>query len=128
MVQKIFEIEIEGKTVGFRFNMLAIGKACKLESCDVTELFSRITGEVESDEQGNVVKVVRQPDIEAVLNFFFAAAVNYTEGNKQKVDFTAQDVSDWLDFLGLETAMRMIRENLTTTKSKNMEAPVNLGQ
>jgi len=118
-MQKVFEVEIEGVKRGFRFNMLALGKACRIEQCDINELFNRLLGSKEDN---------RQPDIVSMMNFFHAAAINYAEGNKQEVDFTAQDVSDWLDHFGLTQTMEMMTEGLKTAKSKNQEAPIDSGQ
>lgn len=121
MIKKVFEIEIDGVQRGFRFNMLSIGKACRLENCDVSELISRVVGEVKDDV------VVRAPDLQAMVNFFFAGAVNYCEGKGIKVDFTAQDVCDWLEHIGLEKTKELLYENLKVS-SKNMEAPIEAGQ
>ena len=118
-MQKVFEVDVDGVKRGFRFNMLAFGKACRIEKCDITELFDRMIGNKEEN---------RQPDIVAMLSFFFAAAENYTEGKGQKVDYTQQDVSDWLDTVGLAKAMDMMQEGLKTVKSKNQEAPIESGQ
>lgn len=127
-MQKVFEVEIEGVKRGFRFNMLAIGKACRIEQCDINELFNRVIGEYEYDALGNRIAVIRHPDVESMINFFHAAAINYHEGKSQEVNFTVQDVSDWLDHLGLERTSKMMAEALKTAKSKNQEAPIESGQ
>jgi len=90
-MKKIFEKEIDGVTVGFRFNMLTLGKACEMESCSVDQLYQRLGMTVKDGKQ-------EQPtDLKALVNFFTAAAINYKEGKNEKVDFTSHDVADWLD-------------------------------
>lgn len=112
-MQKIFELEIEGKHVGFRFNMLAFGEAARLENCNLNELFEKLgmTG------NGNI------PDIVTMNNFFFAAAKNYSKGKGLKIDFTEVDVSDWIDHYGFEKSLGMMTEALKVPAPKNQEAP-----
>jgi hypothetical protein len=112
MVKKIFEMEVEGAKRGFRFGMWTNGKACELEKCTIDELFERlgITG--------------GSPSIMTLTNWFFAAAICYANGNKSEVDFTSQDVSDWIDFYGLEKSMKMMTEAFSTPDIKNNEAPM----
>lgn len=116
MSSKIFEFEIEGKKVGLRFGMLTNGKACRIDgNISLSELFKRlgITGE-------------QQPDFATITNWFYSAALVYNESNKIPIDFTAADVSDWLDHIGLEKLMDLIKNSFETPKtdeSKNPAAP-----
>ena len=104
-------MEVDGKTVGFRFNMLAFGKACELEGCDLTQLYSRL-GIYGGDT-----------NLLALNHFFFAAAINYAEGKNLPIDFTKQDVSDWLDIYGIEKSMEMMTDAFKSPQIKNAEAP-----
>jgi len=101
-------MEVDGKTVGFRFNMLAFAKTCELEGCDLTELYVRLG--LEKGENTNLI---------SLNNFFFAAAINYAEGKNLPIDFTKQDVSDWLDIYGIEKSMEMMTEAFKSPQIKN---------
>ncbi len=95
-----------------------MGKACRLEKCTLDQLFERL------GIAGEESKV----DLVTINNFFYAAAINYTEGKGLPVDFTAQDVSDWLDENGLDKTMQMMKEAIQTPEIKNQAAPSETGQ
>lgn len=120
MVKGIFDFEIGGKKRGFKFGTYAMAIACRAENCKVGELLKKIglTTEVKEGEErsGNI-------DLMALLNFYHAAAVAHAEHNKQPVDFTVQDVSDWLDELGEEKMAKITTEGLTQYEPKNERAP-----
>lgn len=107
MQRKVFEIEVDGVVRGFRFNMLSHAKAEKLLETDLVGLAKRIS----------------QKDLEAILIMMYAGAVNYTEGKGLKVDYTAADVTDWLESAGLEKVQEMLLEAMKTPTPKNLEAP-----
>lgn len=106
-------MEVDGKKVGFRFNMLSLGKACELEKCDMGQLWKRLG--VTQEQETNIV---------TLTNFFRAAAINYNEGEG---DFqtvpSAQDVSDWLDSIGLVKALEMMVSQFKVPEIKNVKAP-----
>lgn len=108
---KVAVIEASGRKRGFRFGTYQMGKAAACDKCDIIEMLKRI------DAPGS--------NISTVLNFLYAAAVTYCEGNKEEVDFTVIDVSDWLDEVGLTKGMELIREGLATP---NSPAPQPAGQ
>jgi len=114
MNKRIIEKEIDGRLVGFRFNMLTLGKACQIEQCSVDELYKRLGMTIKDGKQ-------EQPtDIVTMSNFFFAAAVNYKDGKGEKVDFTATDVSEWLEYFDINEILMIA---FKTPDLKNMEAP-----
>jgi hypothetical protein len=113
MLSKTFEFPVGDKTVGFRFNMLSHGKACRLENCRIDQLFERIG--LSENKEGI--------DLVSICNFFYAAAINYTEGKGLKVDYTVQDVSDWLEHNGIDKTMEIMRSAMQTPEIKNQEAP-----
>lgn len=117
MVKKEFEFEVEGKKVGFRFNMLAFGKACEIEKCSLDDLFMKLG----IGEEGNV-------NIITMNNLFYAAAINFYEGRGLEIDFKAQDVSDWLDFIGIQSATEMMKEQFKVPEVKNEKALETAGQ
>lgn len=105
----ISEIEIGGVKRGFKFGTYAMGVACKEEGCDMVELTRRM------DDAGN--------NILSVLNFLYGAAVAFSKSKKQEVDFTASDVSDWFDEVGLGEGMKILREGMKSPNGKALETP-----
>ena len=98
-MKKVFEKTIGDEKVGFRFNMLTLGKACELEKCSMDELYKRLGMTVKKGKGGKIEQ--EQPtDINALCTFFYAAAICYKEGNNEAINFTKHDVADWLDYLG----------------------------
>jgi len=113
MIKKIFIMEVDGKKIGFRFNMLCHGKACEFEKCSMGELWKRLG--LTQEQETNIV---------TLTNFFRAAAINYNEGEGDFENVpTAQDVSDWLDSIGYIKSIEMMTEHFKTPKIKNQEAP-----
>jgi hypothetical protein len=116
---KIIEKEVEGKTIGFRFNMLSIGKACKIEKCSVSELYKRLGMTIKDGLQ-------EQPtDLETLTNYFYAAAIVYKEGKGEKVDFNPVDVSDWLEYFDVNELLLVA---FNAPDIKNQTAPIQSGQ
>jgi len=114
MNKRILEREIDGKVVGFRFNMLALGKACQIENCSVDELYKRLGMTIKDGKQEQAT------DLIAMNNFFYASAIVYKEGRGEKVDFTAIDVSDWLEHFDMNELLMIA---FKTPDLKNTEAP-----
>lgn len=116
MASKVFEFQVGDKKVGFRFNMLAMGRACRLEKCTLDQLFERLG----INESGAV-------DLMAINNFLYAAAMNYTEGKSMTVDYTAPDVSDWIEEIGYDKTIQMVKDVFKTPEIKNQPAPSETG-
>lgn len=127
MVKRVLEKEIDGKLVGFRFNMLALGKACQIEGCSVDELYKKLGMTVKNiGTKEEPVMVQEQPtDLITLTNFFFASAVIYKEGKGERVDFTTADVSDWLEYFDVNETLSLA---FKTPDLKNTEAPQKTGQ
>jgi len=101
----VFEFEIEGKKRGFHFNFMAFGVLEEMTGLDLDELISKLSG------RGAKVKLLSQ--------FFFAGAKNYCDSRGQEVDFTINDVSDWVTEIGFDKAFQLIAEALGTKTPKN---------
>lgn len=107
MEKSIFELEI-GETVrGFKFGTYSMSITCQEENCTLGEL---------------IAKLDNAPPL-TVLNVIYGGAVAYCKSKKQKVDFDKSDVSDWLDELGFEVGMRMLKAGLEVYEPKNWPAP-----
>jgi hypothetical protein len=116
MASKVFEFQVGEKTIGFRFNMLAMGRACRLEDCTLDQLFARMG----INQSGTA-------DLMAVTHYLYAAAMNYTEGKGLLVDYKAPDVADWIEEIGYDKTLKMIEAVLLTPETKNQEAPSETG-
>jgi len=107
--KSIFEIEIGGVMRGFKFGTYSMSIACQKENCTLGELVTKISGDV-------------QPL--TVLHVIYGGAVAYNKSKKLPTDFDESDVSDWLDVLGFDTAMNLLRAGLEIYEPKNWQAPV----
>lgn len=106
-MQKQHEFEFEGKTRGFLFNFLTLG--IFEESCDVPldEVLERFS------------KGSKKPKITIVLKYFHAAAVNYSQEKGRAIDFTLNDVSNWVQWIGFDKAASLMASGLKITTPKN---------
>jgi hypothetical protein len=114
----IFEFEIEGRHRGFKFGTYAFAVACEEDNCTLDELFKRI-GVGQGKPKVNLL---------ALLNTFYGAAVAYAKGKKQDVDFAVDDVSDWLDHLGVDKVYATLSDGLTQYVPKNSPPPMETGE
>ncbi len=115
-MRREFEVEIGGKTRGFKFGTYQMGIACHEESLllnrtvDMVELGRRM-------DSGN---------LSTILNFLYGAAYAYCVSKKEKVDFGPIDVSEWIDEIGFDKAMQLLSDGMRTPK--NPEAPQTEGR
>jgi hypothetical protein len=113
MQKGIFEFEVGGVKRGFKFGMYAFGVAQEKENTTLDQLFVRC-GFGNDPTRVNILSLV---------NLFYGAAVHYCHSKNKEVDFTATDVSDWIDELGFDETQRMMREGLTQHVPKNSKSP-----
>lgn len=118
MNQKTFELEINGKVVGFRFNMLTIGKAARLEKCSLNELFERL----------GISEEKHEPDLVTLIRFLFCASENYYDALSLKPVMDYGEFSDSMDMKNLEILKDKIAISFETPEIKNSEAPKESGQ
>jgi hypothetical protein len=111
----IFKID---ETRGFKFGTYAFAVACEEDKSTLSELLQKIGVGV---EKPNV-------NIMSLLNVFYGAAVHYAKHKKQKVDFGPEDVSDWLDELGLEKVNTILADGLNQYAPKNSTSPAEKGE
>lgn len=112
--KSVIEIEIGGIKRGFKFGTYSMAVTCEKENCSLGVLIDRIT----QDEV--------QPM--TILHVIYGGAVFYAKSHQQKIDFDETTVSDWLDELGFEVAMKLLRQGLEVYEPKNSAAPVMPGQ
>ena len=108
MEKSIFELKIGDKTRGFKFGTYSMSITCQKENCTLGELILKLDGEA-------------QPL--TVLHVIYGAAVSFAKSKKQVVDFDESEVSDWLDELGFDTAMKLLRAGLEVYEPKNSSPP-----
>lgn len=108
MEKSIFELKIGDKVRGFKFGTYSMSITCQKENCTLGELILKISGEV-------------QPL--TVIHVIYGGAVAYAKSKKLPIDFDESDISDWLDELGFDVGMKLLREGLEVYEPKNFVAP-----
>lgn len=111
----IFEFEISGQQRGFKFGTYALGVACEQDKTTLSELFKKIGVPYEENGQKKTDSV----NIMSLLHVFYGAAVHFAKHKKQSVDFGPEDVSDWLDELGIEKVNSILVDGLNQYQPKN---------
>ena len=104
----IFEIEVNGEKVGFKFGMLASAHTEKISGMGIFEVFKEMG-------EGKMLPV---------LHYFYGGAVAYalSKGHKEP---NIDQVSDWIDVIGFSEAIRIYTESIQTYLPKNGQAPTN---
>lgn len=105
----VSEVEIGGVQRGFKFGTYSMALTSEAEGIDLIELNRRL----------------EKPSahLKTLLGFLHAAAVSYCISKGQKADFTTADVADWLDEIGLDKGMDLIRVGLAVPNTPAPEAP-----
>ena len=101
----IFEYTIEGRTVGFRFNFRTFGVLEKSTGIGLDTIISTLSS--------------KTAKADLICEYFFAGAKHYAQSKGLPVDFSSDDVADWLSVIGLEKSFYMIAESLGTETPKN---------
>lgn len=110
MEKSIFEIKIGDKIRGFKFGTYSMSITCQKENCTL----------------GVLVDLLTREDVQpmTVLHVIYGGAVAYCKSKKQPIDFDVDTVGEWLDELGFETGMELLRKGLEVYEPKNSPAPV----
>ncbi len=107
MVEKgIFEFEVDGKKVGFKFGMYAAAITQKESGSSIIDLFKIMA-------QGNDGGV-------ALLQYFYGGAVSYATNKKLTIP-TIDEVGDWIEVIGWDESLKVYSESIKTYISKNAE-------
>jgi hypothetical protein len=102
----LFELQVDGKTVGFKFGVYSAGISEKVSGLSIGNIFDNI-----KKEEGAML---------AILHYFYGGAVVYAQNNKAK-EPTLDEVSDLIELIGLDECLRIFKESLAVPK--NSEAP-----
>jgi len=97
-------------TVGDRERCLKLGTLssaifCELENISIIEMQDRL--------------INARPF--TLINFVFAGASAYSRLNKEPVDYSVDDVSEWLDQIDQEDLVKLITEAMVTYEEKKSE-------
>lgn len=107
MYKGLFQFEVAGRQRGFKFGTLSNALFCKTEGIKPLDIQKRI---IEGD-----------PFID--IDYSYYAAVAYCQINKLEVDFTKDDVSCWIDEIGVDRLAQMLLEAFKTYVPKNVQPP-----
>lgn len=106
MVHNSVEVEINGKQVGFKCGMLAIGIACRESGAtSIQDFLNRIVNQ----------------DLISLLALFYGSACQFS--GKKAPELTMDMVSDWMEEMGEENARKVTNVLLEYFKPKNDKAP-----
>src|SRR5690606_36412024 len=95
----IVEFQFEGQKGGLKFGNQAVRLIMEMRG--IRSLMDLMR---EMSDPGN---------IPFVLDMLYCSAVSYAASNKIKVDFTKEDVADWMDEIGLDEATANINKAFT---------------
>lgn len=109
MEKSIFEIQIGDKVRGFKFGTLSMGYACQKINCTLGELSIKIDSETLKPLE--VVYIIE------------GGARAYNVDKKIPIDFDESNVADWIDELGFEVGMKLLKAGLEIYVPKNSAAP-----
>lgn len=104
----VFEREISGKKVGFKFGMYASAISQEQAGVSIYEIFRRIS------EQGGDMPI---------LQYFYGGAVAYAEANKLPKPGMGE-VADWIEEIGFDRVMEIYVQSLPKPDNeKNATSP-----
>lgn|SRR5690606_31727895 len=111
-IHSIVEFEVQGKQRGFRNDSYAQLIACRKDGLSLTETLAN----------------VRAGDTLSFMHLMYGLAVSYQESKSRVIDFTANDMEDWLKEIGPEKMREYITAVFKTPEQpKNSESPKETG-
>lgn len=108
----LYEVEVEGKTVGFQFGMLA----------------SMYTEEKSGQSIYDVFKEIAQARIKGILYYFMGGAMAYNEYHGIKEPVTLAGIASIIESIGTEKALEIYSKSIGSPLIKNGQAPKETGQ
>jgi hypothetical protein len=102
-----FKFEVQGVERGFKFGTLANALFCKGEGIKPLDIQKRIL----------------EDDAFIDIDYAYYAALAYCQINKIDVDFTKEDVSCWIDEIGVARLGEMLAEAFKSYLPKNVNPP-----
>ena len=108
----VYETEVDGKIIGFRFGTYAGSITEEIAGCSLSNVF------ISMAEGKGAMK--------NILHYFYGGAVDYSERKGQQKP-SLRDVGDMIDSIGFEKAKEIMKESMAGY-SKNEPAPQTEGQ
>lgn len=105
----IFEFEIDGKQVGFKFGTEAAGYTEQYAGIEISELFKKI-----GEKKGEATL--------SLLHYFYGGGRAYATYKRMDEPSFSQ-VCDWLDEIGTDKLSKTFQLSLEGPKNPNPEAP-----
>lgn len=111
-IHSVVTFTIQGKERGFRNDKYALLIASRKDGCSLNEMAQRA-------EAGDNL---------TIMNLMYALSASYHESRNMAMDFTVNDMPDWLDELGPEKVRDLILEVFKVPEQpKNSESPKETG-
>lgn len=109
----IYEVDVDGKTIGFEFGMLASSYTEEISGLSIFEVFKKIgTGRSQM----------------SILHYFYGAARAYNEFRELAGTVTIQKVSKAIEEIGLAKSTEIYVKSIESYIPKNGQAPKVTGQ
>ena len=108
----LYEVEVEGKTIGFQFGMLA----------------SMYTEEKSGQSIYDIFKEIAQARIKPILYYFMGGAMAYNEYHGVKQPVTLADIATIIESIGTDKALEIYSKSIGSPLTKNGQAPKEAGQ
>lgn len=106
MENGIFEFKVGEKTVGLRFGTRALRILEKKMKLDISVILT--------------IASEGKTGIDFMCDIFECAALDYCHTKKVEVDFTNEDMPDWVDAIGgLNAGLKVLADGLTHYHPKN---------
>lgn len=113
MIRNTIEVELNGKTYGFRTGTYAWGLA--IREC----------GAIDNE---SFVKRLSHGDVTAATAIFYASYVQYQQWKNLPVELNLVQISEVLEDLGIEKAQPIMDKLLESYKPKNQSPPQTVGE
>jgi hypothetical protein len=107
MERNVFETELNGKKIGFKFGTLAVSIACR---------------EAKAKSVQELIAMMASEDLLASVAMFYGGAIQYKESRNIKDDINPDTVSDWIEQMGEEIAGKATAVMLEKLVPKNLQA------
>lgn len=101
----LVKITVDGKDRFLKFGTLQGAIFCELEGIRIIDMQARLMDQ--------------KPF--TIINFVFSGASAYSRLNKEPIDYTPDDVSEWLDQINQEELLNLITASMTTYEEKKSD-------
>lgn len=107
-----FDIEVKGRKRSLKWGTLSFALFCESEGIELNEIKQRL----------------EDPKPFTQINLIHSAAVAHCRINKKEIDFSIDQVSEWIDEIGEHVLAELIVKAMKARLEKNLKAPVKTGR